>query len=154
MFNLAACRYTLRDRSFDVYISGCKGDGGNHCPGCHNPQLWDPEFGRSWESYKQSIVETVDKAGDLVSSIRIYGGEPLEQSEADLKEFFSFIQGFNLPIWLFTRFEFEDVPKWILDCVEYVKCGKYDETQKESVTYYGVTLSTRNQKIYHKGEDF
>lgn len=154
MFNLAAVRYTLRDRSFDIYISGCLGENGVHCKNCHNPQLWDPEFGRPWETYKDNITESISKAGDLVQSIRIYGGEPLEKDEDDLMAFIGFIQGFNLPIWMFTRFSLESVPKRILESLDYIKCGPYDETKKDPVTYYGVTLPTKNQVIYKKGVDF
>jgi len=154
MFNLSACRYTLRDRSFDIYVSGCNGKNGVHCNGCHNPQLWDETFGRPWETYCESITDSIAKAGSLVQSIRIYGGEPLEKTETDLKAFLAFILGFKLPIWLFTRFEFNEVPTWILDCVEYIKCGEYDETKRGVVEFYGVQLQTTNQKIYKKGVDY
>ena len=154
MFNLSAVRYTLRDRSLDIYVSGCHGENGIHCKNCHNPQLWDDNFGRPWDTYKDSITESIEKAGDLVQSIRIYGGEPLEKPETDLLELISFIQGFKLPIWLFTRFELESVPKRILESLDYIKCGPYDESQKGEVTYYGVTLATLNQVIYKKGKDY
>lgn len=154
MFNLAAVRYTLRDRSLDIYVSGCNGDNGVHCKGCHNPQIWDAEFGRPWDTYKEIIIETVQKSGDLVQSIRIYGGEPLEKEEQDLIRFLGFLKGFQLPIWLFTRYQLEDVPRSVLAYLEYIKCGPYDETQKGNVEYYGVTLATLNQKIYHRGKDF
>ena len=154
MFNLAAVRYTLRDRSLDIYISGCLGDNGIHCKNCHNPQIWDPEFGRAWDTYKDNITDSISKAGDLVQSIRIYGGEPLEKDETDLLAFLGFIQGFNLPIWLFTRYALESVPKQILERLDYIKCGAYDETQKGDVIYYGVTLPTKNQIIYKRGKDY
>lgn len=154
MFNLAAVRYTLRDRSLDIYVSGCLGDNGVHCKNCHNPQIWNESFGRPWDTFKGSIEESISKAGDLVTSIRIYGGEPLEKSEDDLTQFFDYLRGFNLPIWLFTRFELGMVSERILEYLEYIKCGPYDETQLGNVTYYGVTLPTVNQKIYHRGEDF
>ena len=154
MFNLAATRYTLRDRSLDIYISGCKGDGGVHCRNCHNPQLWDENFGRPWDTFKEQIAEAIEKSGDLIQSIRIYGGEPLEKSLDDLYEFLDFLTGFKKPLWLFTRFELENVPQGLLDYLEYIKCGPYDETQKGEVTYYGVILSTKNQRIYKSGVDF
>ena len=154
MFNLAACRYSLRDRAFEIYVSGCVGDGGVHCVGCHNPTIWDPYFGKPWIEFKDSIKEVIEMSGELVQSIRIYGGEPLEKSEADLLEFLGFLQGFDLPLWLFTRFELEEVPEAILERLEYIKCGPYDETKKGEVKFYGVTLSTLNQKIYHRGDDF
>ena len=154
MFNLAAVRYTLRDRSLDIYVSGCLGENGVHCKNCHNPQIWDPEFGRPWDSFKESITETIDKAGGLVQSIRIYGGEPLEKSETDVLALISFLEGFKLPIWLFTRFELQSVPKQILERLDYIKCGAYDEMQKGEVIFYGVTLPTTNQVIYKKGVDY
>lgn len=154
MFNLAAVRYTLRDHSFDIYIAGCLGENGVHCKNCHNPQIWDPDFGRPWDTYKASITESIEKAGDLVQSIRIYGGEPLEKSEDDLIRFLGFLRGFQLPLWLFTRFDLESVSKQVLAYLEYIKCGSYDEEQAGEVTYYGVTLPTKNQVIYKKGVDY
>jgi len=128
MFNLAATRYSLGEHALEIYVSGCKGENGVHCKNCHNPQIWDEQFGRPWETYKKSITESVEKAGALVQSIRIYGGEPLEKPEDDLIRFLGFLRGFQLPLWLFTRFTLENVPKQILAYLEYIKCGAYDET--------------------------
>lgn len=154
MFNLSAVRYTLRDRSLDIYVSGCLGENGVHCKNCHNPQIWDPNFGRPWETFKDSITKTVAQSGDLVQSIRIYGGEPLEKPEDELLVFLGFLEGFKKPLWLFTRFELKDVSGAILEHLEYIKCGAYDETKKGNVTFYGVTLPTTNQVIYRKGVDY
>ena len=154
MFNIAAVRFTLRDRSLDIYISGCRGENGVHCRNCHNPQIWDEQFGRPWDSYKSSITESVQKAGDLVQSIRIYGGEPLEKPEDDLIRFLGFLRGFQLPLWLFTRFELENVSKQTLAYLDYIKCGAYDEEQLGNVEFYGVTLPTKNQVIYKQGVDY
>jgi len=136
----------------DVYVSGCLGEGGVHCINCHNPQIWDPNFGRPWITFVESISSTIKRSGGMIQSIRIYGGEPLEKPEEDLIGFLDFLAGFNKPLWLFTRFSLEKVPESILERLEYIKCGPYDETQKGEVTYYGVTLPTLNQKIYHRDE--
>lgn len=150
MFNIAALRFCLRENALEIYVSGCKGI----CKGCHNPNLWDPSVGEIWESFKDNIVSDIIKGGSLIKSIRIYGGELLEKEEQDILNFLEYLKTLEKEIWLFTRFDFSEVSESVKFYVDYIKCGQYDETQKENVTYYGVTLATKNQKIYKKGVDY
>lgn len=154
MIRVAGTQFSLKDKSYEIYLSGCVGENGKHCEDCHNPQLWDENVGVPLENKIDEISKNIEIAGPLVSSIRIFGGEPLEKSYEDLKDFFSFVKSFNREIWLFTRFKFEDVPAFVLKSVDYIKCGSYDNTKKGEVSFYGVTLATTNQVILKKGVDF
>lgn len=150
MFNIAAIRFSLRDHALEIYVAGCQGI----CKGCQNPQLWDPTLGEEWVSFKPEINNTLSEADTLVSSIRIYGGELLEKSKEDIIEFLEYLVTFNLPLWLFTRFELVNIEPELLKYFDYIKCGPYDYTKVGSVTYYGVTLASTNQMIYKKGVNY
>ncbi|MBO6262446.1 MAG: anaerobic ribonucleoside-triphosphate reductase activating protein [Bacilli bacterium] len=59
--------------SLSVYFSGCH----FHCPGCHNPEAWDFNYGQdfSFEIIKE-IIDKLNKNG-VKRSLSILGGEPL-----------------------------------------------------------------------------
>ena len=59
--------------SLSVYFSGCH----FHCPGCHNPEAWDFNYGQnfSFEIIKE-IIDKLNKNG-VQRSLSILGGEPL-----------------------------------------------------------------------------
>ena len=156
MFNIAATRFNLREHSLEIYVSGCNGDNGIHCPCCHNPELWDSNVGIPWKDKQSEIITTLESAGPLISSVRIYGGELMEKPHSEVLNFLSFLKGINenLELWLFTRFDFEAVSDDIKFYLDYVKCGKYDISCLVPVEYYGVTLASSNQKIFKKGVDW
>lgn len=59
--------------SLSVYFSGCH----FHCPGCHNPETWDFNYGQdfSFEIIKE-VIDKLNKNG-IQRSLSILGGEPL-----------------------------------------------------------------------------
>ena len=59
--------------SLSVYFSGCH----FHCPGCHNPETWDFNYGQdfSFEVIKE-VIDKLNKNG-VQRSLSILGGEPL-----------------------------------------------------------------------------
>lgn len=157
MFRIAATQHNIHEKAYEFYISGCKGDNGHHCVNCHNPQLWDPNQGDTYDIVLDKVWETIElgKRHKLINSIRIYGGEPIEKPMEELRDFlFQLKKTFGLEIWLFTRFEFEEVPKELLSYLDYVKCGPYLPELTGEVEYYGVILATTNQRIFKKGVDF
>lgn len=60
-----------------VFFPGCP----HHCPGCHNPDTWDPRGGQ------RLLVDEVWRMlryNPLLSGITLSGGEPLDQPEGAL----------------------------------------------------------------------
>ncbi len=151
--NIAATQYNLNDKSFEIYISGCIK---HPCKGCHNPELWDENFGEKFTEEKIEQIKNKIKNFDLlINKICIYGGEPLEKPLNEILWLLKELKITKKEVWLFTRFEFEEVPNEIKRICDYIKCGKYDKTLKtENNIQYGVQLSTSNQKIYKKGIDY
>ena len=84
--NILATQYTLKNKSFEIYIAGCKGDNGVHCKGCHNPLSWDFDNGDPLDDdYMQHIKDKIREFDTLVENIWILGGEPLDNDIPTLK---------------------------------------------------------------------
>lgn len=59
--------------SLSVYFSGCH----FHCPGCHNPEAQDFNYGTDYNlDIRQEIMEKLKKNG-VMRTLSILGGEPL-----------------------------------------------------------------------------
>ncbi len=95
------------------------------------------------------------KAKDpLVERIMIMGGEPLDQCEGQLGQMIKEFHKTGKEIWLYTRYELEDVPESFKYCLSYVKTGKYDESllvddNVYQVGDFEVKLASSNQ-VLHK----
>jgi len=144
---IAATQYSLANKSFEIYISGCRE---HPCKGCHNPELHNENIGI--ELNKDELNKIKDKINDftnLINNIFILGGEPLEKPIKEVEWLLGELKKTKKEIWLFTRFEFEQVPKEIKELVDYLKCGKYiEELKTDDNIQYGVKLATKNQRIY------
>lgn len=61
--------------SLSVYFSGCH----FHCPGCHNPEAQDFNFGEDYNiEFRNKVLERIKKNG-VMRSLSILGGEPLNE---------------------------------------------------------------------------
>ena len=93
----------------------------------------------------------------IIKNIMIFGGEPLDNDHEDLKAMLSDIKTNlpNVPLWLFTRYDINDVPDFVKEYCDYIKCGRYFPEQKtEDNIQYNIKLATSNQKIYKKGKEY
>lgn len=150
--NIAATQYSLNTKSFEIYVSGCNGN----CKGCHNLELRDFHLGNPLTpSYINNIITKIQEFDDLIKNIWILGGEPLDQNIDELEVLLKEIRVTSKPIWLFTRYNLNDIPNKIKILCDYIKCGEYIEHLKTDTNIqYGIKLATSNQKIYKKDIDF
>lgn len=152
--NILGTQYTLKHKAFEIYVAGCKGS--PHCKGCHNPESWDFGNGETLDDNYLSTIQTKIKSFDaMINNIMIFGGEPLDQNMSELIDLLDYLKQFNKKIWIFTRYDLNEVPLIIKDRCDYLKCGRY-EPQKctDSNIQYGIKLATSNQHIYKKGLDY
>lgn len=155
--NILATQYTLANKSFEIYVAGCKAL--PHCKGCHNELSWDFELGYEYESYLSGkIIPKIREFNNLIDNIMIFGGEPLDQPIDKLIDMVKKIKEFNKTLWLFTRYSLEEVKdklKSNIALFDYIKCGRYEQDLiTDSNIQYGIKLATSNQKIYKKGLDY
>ena len=152
--NIISTQYTLKYKSFEIVVSGCKGDNGKHCFGCHSPETWDFNIGENYENQIQKILKKIKEANDLIDWIWVYGGEPLDNNIEELIDMLSSLKESNKPIVLFTRYSFDSIPQDVKDLCDYIKCGAYQqELTVEDNIQYGIKLATSNQHIYKKSNN-
>lgn len=152
--NILGTQYTLKHKAFEIYVAGCNGS--PHCEGCHNPESWDFNLGDPMNEVYLSTIETKIKSFDtMIDNIMIFGGEPLDQKILELINLLDWLRQFNKNIWIFTRYELDEVPLIIKERCDYLKCGRYEpQNRTNSNVQYGITLATTNQHIYKKGLDY
>ena len=124
-----------------IFFAGCN----RGCKGCQNPTLQPLDSGYSTTVAK---VNAGIDSNDLANCVVITGGEPLLQSDA---VFFIAIHANakSKKVWLYTSYEFNEIPDHILQYCSVVKTGWYDETKR----VYDDVLATSNQKYHFKGDD-
>jgi len=143
--NIASTQFTLKNRSFEIYLSGCDGLCGTSC---HNYELRDFNIGIP---YQQKIFDIIEKIKDfdlLIDNIWILGGEPLLQNHDELTNLLCDLKTTNKKIWLWTRFNLDEVPLNIKDKCDYIKTGMYiPKLKTEENIQYGIKIATLNQTI-------
>jgi anaerobic ribonucleoside-triphosphate reductase activating protein len=157
----AHVEYSITTKSLDLFNIGCgKGitdlndsnfDG---CKQCCNPEL------RCWELDGHSPEFVLDKVKDLnntfdklVDRVLLVGGDPVDAYIRYPQEMHEFILNVRdivkKPIYLFTRHGIEQIPKDLIELVDFVKVGAYiPELKCDDNIQYGIKLATSNQKIY------
>lgn len=156
MIKFAHIDYSMTTESLDIFIIGCKGS----CKGCCNPEIKDFNLsGLNMIEVLQKTKELNDRFNKLIKRVILVGGDFIDNYKIYSGEVISFLENLkkiiNKPIFLFTRFKLEEIPKEILELVDFVKCGAYiPELKADNNTQYGIKLATSNQKIYKKGLDY
>jgi len=145
--NLAITQYSLSTKTFELYISGCIA---HPCKNCYSPELWDETVGNELnDDIYNSLMNKIKRNIDIIDNLMICGGEILEKPNEDVIKLIKFLQQFKKPIWLYTRFKYSEVDKEILDELDYIKCGQYDEAKvTDDNIQFGIKLASSNQKIY------
>ncbi|MBC9786400.1 radical SAM protein [Heliobacterium chlorum] len=106
--------------AYSVFFQGCS----RGCPGCHNPELQDPDGGMDIES--ADILLRIQKYRNHYDAVVFVGGEPLEQPDA-LIHLLIGINEMGLESWLYTGFSYEDIPKEISRRCTVIVAGEYRE---------------------------
>lgn len=128
--------------ALSIYCQGCC----HRCMGCHNPELW--EFGKGVCYSAESLANEVMKRNKrgLYDYVVLLGGDFLCQNHAEVKKFMTSLADNGIKIWLYTGYEYEDVPQWCKDLCYCIKTGKYDPENYPPLE--GSKLASSNQKYY------
>lgn len=84
-----------------IYFAGCT----HQCPGCHNPQSWDPDGGR-----EMSVDEIVDVVEENGFDVTFTGGDPLFQA-GELIALARELRRRGYGLWCYTGYLFESVAR-------------------------------------------
>ncbi len=128
--------------SRNYFFAGCSFE--PKCKNCHNPGLWKAKV----EDIVliNVLIADIQKTAKncLATHVVFVGGEPLDQPEVLLQLAIK-AQEVGLTTWLYTGYEYDDVPIEIKDTMDVVVAGPY----KESLKTNGFPGSS-NQKIVRR----
>lgn len=144
--NVLATQFSLPHRALEIYLAGCCSP---HCEGCHSPHSWDFSAGTPYDPARFHLLlqAKLEDAGILVQHIWVLGGEPLDLPEEEFEAFSRNLLRHRKPLWLFTRYEFDQIPDWIGQVYSRVKTGRYDKNLPP-IEIDGLTLASSNQMLW------
>ena len=170
--NIISTQYNLPLKTFEIYLSGCKGKYFNnsktrqHCNGCHNAESWNFKSGQDWQSHYQDKIKptlSLSKQSNLLKNIWILGGEPLDQDPRELYTLLNNLKQ-NYPdtkLWLWTGYSLEWVlssPQYkeVLKFIDYIKVGHFDIDNKSShyIQQFDITLQSDQELFEVINESF
>jgi len=87
---------------FVVFAQGCP----HHCPGCHNPQTWEPQGGK--EMTVREILKMLKKRLKYIKGITLSGGEPFLQAE-EMAQLAGEAKKLGLDVVTYTGYRYEEL---------------------------------------------
>lgn len=84
-----------------IYCAGCL----HKCPGCHNPQSWNPSGGRAMTT--EQVMEIIE--ADPYADVTFTGGDPMYQAEGFTELARAIRHKTQKTIWCYTGFTFEAI---------------------------------------------
>ena len=124
--------------SLSVYFSGCH----FHCPGCHNPEAQDFNYGEEFTlETLRHIMEKINKNG-VMRTLCILGGEPLcEENLGDVLRLISWskLDYPDLKIYVWTGYTIEELEarddddvRTVLRNITCLIDGRYEQDKRDT----------------------
>ena len=97
------------------------------------------------KTFDKLVTRFILVGGDFVDNYKIYPDE--------MTSFLVELRKLEKPLYLFTRHELDNIPRELLELVDYVKTGAYIPSLKcDDNIQMGIKLATSNQKIFKVSE--
>lgn len=130
------------------YTQGCP----IHCPGCHNPETWDPDRGHEFTAETMDhVIEGIKKNG-VNRNFAVLGGEPLAQFNLFLTAMViqTVRQAYpQIQIWVWSGYNMDEIMqkaasyphlKLILQNIDAIVAGPFIQEERD------ITLPYRGSK--------
>lgn len=121
-----------------VFVQGCE----HHCPGCHNPDTWDPAGGE--DVSVRELALDIERRW-LNDGLTLSGGEPFLQEDACMALLDALPD--DLDVWVYTGYEYEEIKdRPLAKRADVLVTGPYVEALRCEGKMYG----SSNQEIHRR----
>ncbi len=83
-----------------IYLAGCN----HHCPGCHNPDSWNPQGGE-----ERTIDEMMQVIAYNEAPVTLSGGDPLLQPDGTRALIHRIKRELGYNVWCYTGYTWEEI---------------------------------------------
>ena len=130
---------------YSIYLAGCR----HGCPGCHNPESWNPQAGDELTEKRLDCIIREINSNPLLDGVTFSGGDPLYNPEAFLPLIRRIKEETGQNIWCYTGYTFETLLRnplqaKLLQYIDVLVDGKFkQELRDESLCFRG----SKNQRL-------
>lgn len=135
-----------------LYVSGCP----LRCPGCHNRSSWDFNSGEEYtEEVENNMISFLAKP--YIKGLSLLGGEPL--AKENIKTVAGIVERVKKQfpeksIWVYTGYEWEDLPKRddfdlvnvLLNSTDVLVVGPFKRAERD-ISTNNLWRGSRNQRV-------
>ena len=131
-----------------IWVSGC-----NHkCPGCHNPQTWNPESGRSITTDDINRIFNYLNKG-YPAGVTFSGGDPLYPGNRDTVLYLCKLFKSEFPnktLWLYIGYLYEEVENLeIMQYIDVLVDGPFKKDLADVTYHWAGSTNQRVIQLHH-----